>query len=69
MSPQPPIPGVHCLIVRHDAWCPGAAGHADRCICNAVPEFVTVEQMADAIVQTRNRAQRRADAKRKGAAR
>ena len=69
MNPHSPNHGVHCLLVRHDAWCPGAAGHGDRCICNAVPEFVTVERMAHAIVQTRNRAQRRADAKRKGAAR
>lgn len=69
MSPQPPIPGVHCLLVRHDPWCPGAAGHGARCICNAVPEFVTGEQMADAIVQSSNRAQRRAGVRRKGAAR
>ena len=62
-------PGVHFLLVRHGAWCPGAAGDGDRCSCNSVSEFVTPELMAQAIANTRNRAQLGADAKRKGAAR
>jgi len=61
-------PGVHYVLVKHDAWCPGAEGRGDQCICNAVAEFATLEQMSTAIVDTRNRAQRRADAKKKGGA-
>jgi len=59
-------PGVHYMLVKHDPWCPGASGDGDRCICNPATEIVTEQRMAEAIVQTRNRAQRRADAK-KGA--
>jgi len=59
-------PGVHYLLVKHDAWCPGVEGAGDRCICNPDIEQVTEQRIAEAIVQTRNRAQRRADAKKRG---
>ena len=68
MFDDPITPGVHYVLVKHDDWCPGVEGDGDQCICNAVAELVTLEQMSTAIVDTRNRAQRRADAKKKGGA-
>lgn len=51
-------PGLHFMLVEHDAWCPGAHGHASGCICNANARIVTEDEF------TANRRQRREAAKR-----
>jgi hypothetical protein len=53
------------MIVRHDAWCPMAYGKGATCYCVPVFELASKARFA-ALVQRdmRNRAQRRADAKR-----
>lgn len=61
--PDTLAPGLHCILVRHDDWCPGVHGDAENCICNPVAEVVDEATMADAIVRTGNRAQRRAAAR------
>lgn len=57
-------PGISFMLVRHDAWCPGAHGDGNNCICNAQPGFVDEETMAEVMTTDfKNRAQRRAAAK------
>ena len=52
-------PGLHFMLVEHDAWCPGAQGHATGCICNANTRIVTEDEFAAKVAQTMNRRQRR----------
>ncbi len=52
-------PGIHHVIFRHDAWCPGVHGDAAHCICNPTIERVTEQAWSESFTATQNRAQRR----------
>jgi len=59
------------VIVRHDAWCLLAYGEGTECASGCNPTFSFVDEAT--LLKTmerdfRNRAQRRADAKKKGGA-
>ena len=56
--------GVNVLLILHDQDCPGRTSHGAGCICS--PDIKLMS--ADAYT-ARNRAQRRAAAKKKGGAR
>lgn len=56
-------PGMHFMLVQHDAWCPGAQGHATGCICNATTKPVSEQEFMAKVAQTMNRRQRRAAAR------
>lgn len=60
-------PGVMCVIVRHDPWCPLSYGEGTTCAsgCRPVARVVSEAELIATVARThRNRAQRRADAKR-----
>jgi hypothetical protein len=57
-------PGLHFMLVEHDAWCPGAQGRASGCICNANTRIVTEDQFAAKVAHDMNRRQRREAARR-----
>ena len=58
-------PAVVHVLVRHEAWCPMAYGEGHRCACTPSVEAVTPDEFAATLAHDlRNRAQRRADAKR-----
>jgi len=63
--------GITCVIVRHDAWCPMAYGEGTECASGCNPTISVVDKPT--LLKTmqrdfRNRAQRRAVAKKKGGA-
>lgn len=64
MTPFNIKPGLHFMLVEHDAWCPGAHGHASGCICNANARIVTEGEFTAKVAQTANRRQRREAARR-----
>ena len=56
-----------CILVSHDPWCPMAYGEGTTCApgCRPVPRLVGVDEFAQRVTaDTRNRAQRRAEAQR-----
>jgi hypothetical protein len=60
-------PGVMFVIVSHDPWCPMAYGEGTRCAggCHPLPRLVNESEFAHRVASDfRNRAQRRAEAKR-----
>ena len=57
-------PGLHFMLIQHDAWCPGAQGRATGCICNSTAKVVTEDVFAAKVAQTANRRQRREAARR-----
>lgn len=57
-------PGLHFMLVEHDAWCPGSHGRGRDCICNATTRIVTEDEFAAKVAQTANRRQRREGARR-----
>jgi len=57
-------PGLHFVLVEHDAWCPGAHGRAIDCICNANSRIVSEDEFVARVSQTANRRQRREAARR-----
>ena len=57
--------GVFHVIIRHGAWCPLAYGEGSSCCCTPIAELVSEDDFIDVVQHdTRNRAQRRANAKR-----
>lgn len=57
-------PGLHFMLVEHDAWCPGSHGRGNDCICNVNTRIVTESEFVARVAQTANRRQRREAAKR-----
>lgn len=60
-------PGLTCVVVMHDPWCPMAHGEGATCAsgCRPVVRVVNEAEFTATVARdARNRAQRRADARR-----
>lgn len=58
-------PGILYFIAEHSAWCPMAYGEGRRCCCHPTMRQLAEGEFTQRVAQDfRNRAQRRADARR-----